>query len=598
MKSQKQNKSEGINVPTQFAENFLVIESLFSPLGGLLVISVLALVIILFSGGGVTKSNKHKIGRARWGLRRERRAAARVANKQIRKRERNKLALYVSKEVVPPPVRIGERNVVHIPNSSKKLYLPFANSNFWISGETGIGKSYSFINRLIYSFLDQGFPGILYDFKYNEAESQTAKIAGYALERGYEVFVFAPTFPESMVLNPLDFLRDFQDGDMARELALVLQSNFALVEGKGGSDNSNQFFKDAGLALLIALILLTKFSSKKDLATTFRFSALRDLAKRIETANLPLSLKDAFAQFLKSSGSGETASSIEATALNLLAKISTPEILACICGSSTLPIDLTGKKLVILGLDVKKQKTLTPLIATVLHLILTHNLGQPRKEPLVVCLDELPTINLPKLKDWLNQKRENGFCAIIGVQNYTQLKDFYGASSAETIFTGCATKAFFKAGSDETAKKYSEYLGQEEISNPRREKSGEKGRLRTSYRIQSRPLFDVSQFNTLPRGQAVVINPGFASPNQSSLPILEDLTMPPVIKELEKRSMQVWHKYKQELIRNSKTQVLTDEEQLERKAEVESILPLPDNDNAENSFMDKFKNAFGYSEEE
>jgi type IV secretory pathway TraG/TraD family ATPase VirD4 len=38
---------------------------------------------------------------------------------------------------------------------------------------------------------------------------------------------------------------------------------------------------------------------------------------------------------------------------------------------------------------------------------------------LVVFLDELPTISLPSLVNWLNESRSAGFCGTLGFQNMT-----------------------------------------------------------------------------------------------------------------------------------------------------------------------------------
>jgi type IV secretory pathway TraG/TraD family ATPase VirD4 len=46
---------------------------------------------------------------------------------------------------------------------------------------------------MIYSAIDQGFPIVLYDFKY----PTQAKVASYAKKMGYEVHVFAPVSPKA-----------------------------------------------------------------------------------------------------------------------------------------------------------------------------------------------------------------------------------------------------------------------------------------------------------------------------------------------------------------------------------------------------------------
>ncbi|WP_265276874.1 hypothetical protein [Nostoc sp. KVJ3] len=40
---------------------------------------------------------------------------------------------------------------------------------------------------------------------------------------------------------------------------------------------------------------------------------------------------------------------------------------------------------------------------------------------LVLGIDELPTLYLPALVDWLNQNREDGLVSILGLQNLSML---------------------------------------------------------------------------------------------------------------------------------------------------------------------------------
>lgn len=114
------------------------------------------------------------------------------------------------------------------------LYIPDAQRGTAVVGAPGSGKSFSAINPMIYSAIDQGFPICLYDFKY----PTQAKVASYAEKMGYEVHVFAPGFPESEVCNPLDFLRDATDAETARQLATVINKNFKIMAG----GNEDAFF--------------------------------------------------------------------------------------------------------------------------------------------------------------------------------------------------------------------------------------------------------------------------------------------------------------------------------------------------------------------
>ena len=70
-----------------------------------------------------------------------------------------------------------------------------------------------------------------------------------------------------------------------------------------------------------------------------------------------------------------------------------PDILSVFCGKTTIPLQLKGKQLLIIGMKREKQDVVAPLLATVLHMIVTRNVvSTKREDPLLVAIDELPTL--------------------------------------------------------------------------------------------------------------------------------------------------------------------------------------------------------------
>ena len=88
--------------------------------------------------------------------------------------------------------------------------------------------------------IDQGFPIILYDYKYAE---QSSRIAGIAADAGYKVSIFAPSFPESGICNPLDFIRDATDVDMARQVAIEEKTFCGQANYSSSPDIEAKIFK-------------------------------------------------------------------------------------------------------------------------------------------------------------------------------------------------------------------------------------------------------------------------------------------------------------------------------------------------------------------
>lgn len=78
----------------------------------------------------------------------------------------------------------------------------------------------------------------------------------------------------------------------------------------------------------------------------------------------------------------------------------------------------------------------------------------PEKKRLWFFLDEFPQLGklnlLPKL---FEQGRASGICLILGVQDYTQLKEIYGGKIAEQILANCGIRIALRTLSPKTLKK-------------------------------------------------------------------------------------------------------------------------------------------------
>lgn len=570
---------------TQVAPNQFILpgleSALFSPagLGILACCAVMLLAKIIDSRGG-----KAKLATARWGGAAEKKAARQLACKQIQKRKHNRVSLYVGTPRNTTSEVINGVRKTSIPEDPATLYFPEAQRGILICGSPGSGKSFSMVNPLIRSAIDQGLPIALYDFKYAQQESTTAEakgqapvLVGYALERGYQVTVLAPGFASSAIANPIDFLRSNEDSEMARQLAITLNRNFQL----GNKDSGNSFFTNAGDQLVQAVFMLAKGTQYPDIMMCQAILGLPNLVNRIEqAAELNFMVREAFAQFVSVAGSPETAASIVGTASGLFSRFMVPSALAAFCGQTNIPLDLKGRQMVVFGMNKEKRDVIAPLLVSILHLLISRNVATKRTSPLVLAVDELPTLYLPALVDWLNQNREDGLISLLGLQNLSMLIESYGENTTNAIFGGCATKALFNPQDDVAAQRFSNFLGEEEIKyNQRSRSSGGKGGTSTSNSDQksTRKLFDINQFNTLPEGKAVIISPGFRSRGQVSIPILQSIKIPQHEIDTQVASIAAWYRFQSQLISRSTLDIPADQEMRTRRAAALEMLPLIEN---------------------
>ncbi|WP_321572288.1 hypothetical protein [Calothrix sp. PCC 6303] len=179
-------------------------------------------------------NNKGKVATSYWGGSKEKSKATNKAKKQILKPTRNSAALYIG---TPRNMQINlqkqwyrsgfiktqPNNFPFFSSANPSLYVPDAQRGIAVIGAAGSGKTFSVIDPLIRSTFDQGFPMLLYDFKF---PAQTKRAVAYAMKRGYTVKIFAPGFPESETCNPLDLLRDEEDAISSGQITQVISRNF------------------------------------------------------------------------------------------------------------------------------------------------------------------------------------------------------------------------------------------------------------------------------------------------------------------------------------------------------------------------------------
>ena len=565
-----------------------------TPTGMMLIGSAVILTIMSMMGDGSGK--KGKLATSFWGSGKEKARAKKKAIAQIESPKRNSASFFIgrpkevadklSQQWIRQQLKEKEAKAESAPSP---FYIPDIQRGIAVCGGAGSGKTYSVIDPIIQSSLDQGFPTVLYDFKY---PAQTSRAVAYALKRGYKVRVFAPGFPESDTCNVLDFLKNGEDAISAGQLAQVITKNADLSGGDSGGD---KFFEDAGATLVEGMFLLAKAIGEikgkeyADLMTASAILGLTDLGKRLEYARernaFPIWTMRPLSQIISVNNSPQTESSIIGTAQRTFQKFLKKDFISAFCGQSTLPLDLDGKEMIVFGLDRNNRDIVGPLLAAVLHMIVSRNVSriEPRKDPLTVFLDELPTLFLPQLQNWFNENREDGFCGCIGFQNMSQLERIYGKELSKVLVGGCATKFIFNPQDTESAKYFAEFLGEIEVQFKSKSKSRNSGKggggssRSTSDNRQKRQLFEPAQFLKLSTGQAVIINPAYSRGQESYIPIHQKIKVPKYVGKEMGWSQDKWVKVRSFLAGQRDNQVSNDEISkalTDRTNLVQELLPL------------------------
>ena len=528
-------------------------------------------IVALFMGDG-TGSERRMLAHGRKGGRPDAKAAKKTAFKQMAERKHNKVTLCTQS------VKKTEKGFETKPGA---LFVTDAQRAIAAIGSSSSGKTYSAIDPLVRSSVEQGFPTVIYDFKYPE---QSSKIVAYAAKLGYEVSVFAPGFPESGVCNVLDFMKDADDGLMARQIGSALTANLA---GKATAQR-DEFFGDAGDQLMQALMMLAKSLPEPDLMTAALLSSLDKLPERIlkakersataakEDWKLSTLTHLAFSQVIQLKDSEKTVSGVIGTAQRIFSRFLVRELIATLCGKTTIPLEMEGKKLLVIGMDQTRRDAVSPLLATVLQMVVNHNLyGKERRDPLVVSLDEIDSLYLPDLKRWVTEGRFKGLCTIIGFQNIGQLEESYGKGVLQTIVGGCGTKFILNPQDKASAEYFSSYLGEETMDIRQFSRSrGKQSSTTSSKQLNKRHLVEPASLLKYPTGKAIFINPGYSSKQEAYVPIIGRVKIPKSEAAISDKCEALWPKVRERIVKRTQQQSSDPDIITQRRAFLEQLFTL------------------------
>ena len=463
--------------------------------------------------------------------------------------------------------------------SSPTVWLPDAQRSILVLGIPGSGKTFSVIDRAVESAMQQGIPILLYDKKGDQMRLHAPLAARY----GYQVHIFAPGEPFSGILNPLDFVRDPQDAVMAGELGQVINRNTNSSVGA----KSDEFFSRSGDMLAKALIQLAKATACPDMAIVYAIMQLPSLVKRLDYAigrgAIDPWIASSFSQFVSSKDAEKTVAGIQTTAALTFSSFIQADLLQSFIGSSTIPKRITGKQIIIFKLDDERRSIIGPLLAAAIHLCVVSNLATPRTDPILTVLDELPSLRLDRLVNWLNEYRSNGGCFLLGIQSLNQLYEAYGDKFGTAIAAACSTHILFNPGDIKTAEEYSKRYGDTEIKLKNRSTSrsmGQQGSYSTSWNesLQKVALLTPDQILRFPQGRCVLTSPGYTSGTEGSVPYLLKIPVPPADIRRANESETLWDTHVRSALEQQVSPLapedLTQALQ-QRLAIAEQLLPLP-----------------------
>lgn len=309
-----------------------------------------------------------------------------------------------------------------------------------VIGTPGSGKSYGVINPTIRQMVAKGFCTCIYDFKFPDL----AQIAYYHyIKKKLEDPDYKHKFAiinlnqveMSYRVNPLrkDYIRTLID---AQEIAEALVSSMQKGGNSGGG--SDQFFTQSAINFLAATIyFFAKYDNGKfsDLPHILEFMN-RDYKEIFDTlfSNFELtSLLSPFESAYRNQAFDQLEGQI-GTVKIFLSRLRTKET-AYIFSGDDIELKITDPNdptILILASDPDTQDINSALYAAVLNRLM-RLINHKGNLPGAIIADEFPTIYIHKIDNLVATARSNKVAVVLGLQELTQLKQYYKKEAADTI---------------------------------------------------------------------------------------------------------------------------------------------------------------------
>ena len=548
----------------------------------LMLLAALSFLIVfnLLMGG----KRKGVLANARFGGRVEKFNAVKKAQKQRKKNDLAKTALYAGEKPMG-----GWKPLLQTLLTGNPPCLPLANLNqhMIVLGSTGCGKTTTIVNRVIQAGIRDGKPIIVFDPKGELAQIN----APYAKAYDYEDYYLAPGKDYTDRFNVVEWMRSCKDSTRAQQIAKTIQAN---AKPKG-ANNSNDFFSDSGEVLIRSVLMLTKASDYPDLLMAKRILALPELCQRIQdsykSGRLNPWIENSFQQFMAGKDANKTIAGIAATAGLVFDGFTQEEFFNAFIGKSTIPMEFTGKKILFVQPPMEQEDVVMPILTTAVEILVEENMSKPRVDPLFLILEEFDVGFWRKVQRWMSFRRSNGLAVILIAQLWAQIRQKYGEDEAKAILANANTQIYFNSNDVETAKMVSNRLGQKEVIVKNRSHSnGKSGHSNSSSeQSQKTALKSEEELIKVGEGEFTMFSIAYGSRGEVNVPIQMKYPIPEEILDRDKKMQeQAWPEF---VCPEKRKQVKTwhlDEEQrekalLERGHAAEEYLPLKEQGESEDS---------------
>jgi hypothetical protein len=332
-----------------------------------------------------------------------------------------------------------------------------------VIGSSGSGKSESIGHAFLHQFVQKGYSGLFYDFKFPTLASEV-NTALHQNKPGADLRYFIINFQDprfSHRCNPLS-AENIPTMAHAEEYAQAVVNNLDT-----STIRQRDFFSSSAIAWLAALIWFFRseypqYCSLPHVINAALHPDYKQVISMLETNPQSADMARSIATAIENKAEKQIAGVIASLQI-LVSKINSPEICWVLTGDDLdMQInDPAAPKLLCLGSDPGLVNTFSPVISLIMTVALKQMNRQGRQKSFVL-LDEAPTLYIPRFEMIPATARSNKVASVFMAQDYAQMVDMYGKDKSEVIIANLSNQFYGKVSSVQTAKTVSEMIGKEE----------------------------------------------------------------------------------------------------------------------------------------
>jgi type IV secretory pathway TraG/TraD family ATPase VirD4 len=310
-----------------------------------------------------------------------------------------------------------------------------------IIGTPGSGKSYGIINPAIRQLIHKNFSVLLYDFKYpdltNIAYSHYLEEKKTNKSYNHSFYVLNPDDVEgSARVNPIrkEYVNTLAEAqDVAETIVLALQ--------KGGeSGGSAQFFTQSAINFLSCCVYyLAKTENGKYSSLPHLMSFLNLSYQEIFDAIFKVQELESLLSTFKSAYENEAFEQLEGQLGTLkiyITRLATKENYWIFTEDEDefefKLSDKTNPSILVMANSPQTQNINSAVFSTVINRVI-NQVNSKDNLPTAIIADEFPTVYFHSIENTIATARSNKVAVILGLQELTQLRQYYKKQIADTL---------------------------------------------------------------------------------------------------------------------------------------------------------------------